>query len=298
MQLRAGMIGLDTSHVVEFTAVINDPSATGELASLQIVAGYPGGTDLNLSRERVGGFTEELRKSGVVIVDSIKALLETVDVVLLESVDGRVHLREAVQVIESGKPLFIDKPVAGSLSDAIAIFEIAKRHNVPVWSASSLRFDASVRSLLNNDVIGDIVGCSTWGPCSRHDGIPEMFFYGIHGIEALFTVMGTGCESVTCVSSVGSDVLTGSWRDGGIGTYRAIHRADAAFGATAFGMNGIVTVKCGAAYEALCRKIADFFLSGSPPVIPNETLEIFAFMEAAAESKRNGGVPTMLADVL
>src|SRR6266446_6241780 len=94
--LKAGMIGLDTSHVPAFAKIFNNPKATGDIACVRISAGYPGGTDLPASRDRVGKFTEELRGMGIEIIDSIPKLLEKVDVVLLESVDGRIHLQEAV----------------------------------------------------------------------------------------------------------------------------------------------------------------------------------------------------------
>ena len=139
------MIGLDTSHVPAFVGIFNNAKAVDDLAGITIVAGYPGGTDLPASRDRVGMFTEQIRAKGVQIVNSIPELLEQVDVVLLESVDGRIHLQEAIPVIKAGKPLWIDKPVAGSLADAIAIFELAKQHNVPVFSSSSARFSRAFK---------------------------------------------------------------------------------------------------------------------------------------------------------
>jgi len=137
-RIKAGMIGLDTSHVIEFTKLLHDPKAKGELAEMRIVAGFPGGSpDMPKSWDRVKGYTEQLRGMGVEIVDSIDELLKRVDVVLLESVDGRPHLEQARPVIEAGKPWFIDKPMADTLADAMRIFRLAKEKNVPVYSASS-----------------------------------------------------------------------------------------------------------------------------------------------------------------
>src|SRR4051794_6382249 len=138
--IRAGMIGLDTSHVPAFAKIFNNSKAAGDVAGIKVVAGYPGGTDIPASRDRVVMFTKQLRDMGIEIVDSIPKLLEKVDVVLLESVDGRIHLQEASAVIKAGKPLFIDKPVAGSLVDTLVIYELAKNHGVPCFSSSSSRF--------------------------------------------------------------------------------------------------------------------------------------------------------------
>src|SRR2546430_715176 len=204
--LRAGMIGLDTSHVPAFAKLFNNPKATGDISGIRIVAGYPGGTDIPASRDRVGKFTEELRAMGIQIVDSIPKLLDQVDVVLLESVDGRIHLKEAIPVIKAAKPLFIDKPVAGSLADAIAIYDLARERNVPCFSSSSLRFSPGIQELRKNERLGSIAGAETWGPCSYQEGTPDMFFYGIHGIEPLFVLMGPGCESVARVQTKDTDL--------------------------------------------------------------------------------------------
>jgi hypothetical protein len=296
--IRIGMIGLDTSHVPAFAKLFNSPNATGDLAGFKVMAGYPGGTDLPASRDRVKGFTDQLRGMGIEIVDSIPALLEKVDVVLLESVDGRIHLKEATPVIKAGKPLFIDKPVAGSLADAIAIYDLARKHNVPCFSSSSLRFGAGYQELKQNKALGEIVGAETWGSCSYQEGTPDMFFYGIHGIEPLFLLMGTGCETVTRVQTKDTDVVVGTWKDGRIGSYRGIRKNKADFGGVAFGTKGIASAGKSGGYEDLCREIGKFFKTRKPPVSVEETLEIFAFMEAADESKRRNGAPVSLAEVI
>jgi predicted dehydrogenase len=296
--LRAGMIGLDTSHVPAFAKLFNNAKAGSDAASIRIVAGYPGGTDIPASRDRVGKFTEQLRGMGIEIVDTIPKLIDKVDVVLLESVDGRIHLQEATPVIKAGKPLFIDKPVAGSLADAIVIYELAKKHNVPCFSSSSLRFSPGIQELVQNEKVGTIAGAATWGPCSYQEGIPDMFFYGIHGIEPLYVLMGAGCETVTRIQTKDTDLVSGLWKDGRVGTYRGLRRNRADFGAVAFGSKGIVQSDKEGGYEELCREIGRFFKTGKSPVRAEETIEIFAFMEAADESKRQKGAPVSLAGVL
>lgn len=296
--IRAGMIGLDTSHVPAFAKIFNNPGASGELAGIKVVAGYPGGTDIPASKDRVAKFTDQLREMGVEIVDTIPKLLEKVDVVMLESVDGRIHLQEAIPVIKAGKPLWIDKPAAGSLADAILIYDLAKKRGVPCFSASSARFGPGIQSVLKNPELGDILGASTWGPCSYSPGTPDMFFYGIHGIEPLFTIMGTGCEMVSRVQTEDTDFVTGVWKDGRVGTYRGIRKGNSTAGAVVYGSKAIIQPDKSGGYEELCREIGRFFKSGVVPLRAEETIEIFAFMEAADESKRHGGAPVSLAEVL
>jgi predicted dehydrogenase len=296
--LRVGMIGLDTSHVPVFTKLFNNPENSGDLAGLRVVAGYPGGTDLPASRDRVANFTEQLRGMGVEIVDSIPELLKKVDVVLLESVDGRIHLEEARQVLAAGKPMYIDKPLAGSLADAVAIVELSKRHGTPFFSCSSTRFSESVRELQADSAVGEILGMTTWGPCSYQEGIPELFFYGIHGVEVLFTLMGQGCVSVTRSKGAQNDVTVGVWQGERIGSYRGLIGGKRNSGLVVFGSKGVRQMERSGGYEPLCLEIAKFFKTRVPPVRAEETLEIHAFMEAADESLRRGGVPVRLDEVL
>jgi hypothetical protein len=296
--IRAGIIGLDTSHVPAFTKLFNEARAGSDLAGIKVVVGYPGGTDFPASRDRVGKFTEQVRGMGVEIVDSIPELLKRVDVVLLESVDGRIHLREALPVIEAGKPLFIDKPLTGSLVDAIAIDEAARKRGVPYFSSSSYRFAPALRALKQSRELGTLAGADVWGPCSYQEGTPDLFFYGVHGVEALYTLMGPGCETVARVQARDADVVTGVWKGGRVGTYRGLRRNKATAGAVAFGTDGIVQVGEWGGYADLCREIATFFKTRKPPVASEETIEIMAFMEAADRSKAQGGASISLADVL
>lgn len=295
--LRAGIVGLDTSHVPAFTKLFNDPKAEGDLADIRVVAGYPGGTDMPASKDRVAKFTEQVKGMGVEIVDTIPQLLEKVDVILLESVDGRIHLEEAKQIFPSGKPVFIDKPLAGNLPESIAIFELAKKHQIPVFSSSSTRFGAGLSAVEGNAELGDLLGATTWGPCSYQAGTPDLFFYAIHGIEALYTIMGTGCETVSRVKGPVHDQVTGTWSGGRLGVYRGIVKGKADFGATVYGNKSILQIAESPNYANLCREIGKFFRSGVPPVSEEETLELLTFMEAADESVRQGGKAVALEEV-
>lgn len=298
-KLRAGIIGCDTSHVPAFTDALNDPNATGDLADVDVVAAFPGGSpDLPSSRDRVEGYTKELRDKGIEIVDSIEALLDRVDVVLLESVDGRPHLAQVRPVLMAKKPVFIDKPVAGSLADAVEIFQLAERQGVPCFSSSSLRFSPGILGMRNNEQVGQVVGCDVYAPCALEEHHPDLFWYGVHGVEMLFTIMGPGCVSVTRTHTEGTDIATGVWQDGRIGTFRGLRQGASNYGATVFGTKGIAPSGSYAGYRPLVDEIAKFFKTGQPPVPAAETLEIFTFMEAADESKRQAGKPVTMASVL
>lgn len=294
---RIGMIGLDTSHVIAFTKLLNDP-ANGW--NCKVVAGYPGGSsDVEASATRVDNYTKQLHDEyGLEIVGSIDELCEKVDGVLLESVDGRPHLAQATPVIAAKKPLFIDKPMAGSLADVIEIFRLAKESNVPCWSSSSLRFGPGTLGMRNNDEIGEVLGCDAFSPCSLEEHHPDLYWYGVHGVEILFTIMGPGCESVQRLQTDGGEFVVGKWKGGRIGTYRGLKTGKKDYGAMVFGSKGIARSGGYEGYGHLVKEIVKFFKTGEIPVPAEETIEIFAFMTAADESKKQGGCPVTLASVI
>lgn len=297
--MKAGIIGLDTSHVVAFTKLLNDSNSGGVLADVTVVAAYPGGSpDIPSSADRLEGFTETLRDMGIEIVDSIDELVTKVDVVLLESVDGRPHLEQVKPVLAAGKPVFIDKPVAGSLADALEIYRLAKEYDVPCFSSSSLRFSPGILGMRDNDQVGDVLGCVAFGPCSLEPHHPDLYWYGVHGVETLFTIMGTGCVSVSRTQTEDYDLVTGVWSDGRIGTFRGLRAGKKDYGALVFGSKGIVRSGGYSGYQPLVEEICRFFKTGEVPVSAEETIEMFAFMEAADESKRQGGKPVLLKDVI
>ncbi len=298
-KIRIGIIGLTTSHVDAFSKAINDPNATGVLAEMQVVAGFTGGMPDNKSSwGRRENFTKILRDRGITIYDTIEELVKNVDAVMLESVDGRPHLEQAKPVIAAGKPLFVDKPMAASLADVIEIFRLAKEANVPCFSSSSLRYSEQFQRMRNEKPAGDTIGCDTWSPCSLEAHHPDLFWYGVHGVEILYTIMGTGCQSVTRVSTPGTDLVVGVWDGGRICTFRGIREGKGGYGATVFGSKEIMSGGKYDGYKPLLIEIGKFFQTGKPPVSAEETIEMFAFMEAADESKRQGGCPVSIKDVM
>ena len=292
--LKLGIVGTDTSHVPAFAASFNDPSSPQHVAGARIVAAYRGGSpDLPSSRDRIDTFTKQLQeKYGVEIVGTIAELCTRVDGVLLTSVDGRVHLAQAREIIAAHKPLFIDKPLASTLEDAREIARLAKAANVPWFSTSTLRYGIAPMKA------GEISGLDVWGPgpLEEHHQL-DLSWYAIHEAEMLFTLLGRGCEEVTRTSTADADVVTCRWRDGRIGTMRAL-RPYSDYGAviyrkTAKGHNA-ETKAIEPLPHRLDEELVTFFQTGLPPVPNEDTLELMAFLDAAQRSKDAGGQPMRL----
>jgi predicted dehydrogenase len=308
--LRIGLIGLDTSHVVQFTSILNDSSHPQHLPGARVVAAFKGGSpDVEASATRIERFTAEVtQKWGVERVDSIEALCGKVDAVLLTSVDGRQHLAQVRPVFAARKRVFIDKPLAGSFKDGREIVRLSRESGTPFFSASSLRFQPELQAIRRSPELGDVLGASAHGPCPIHSYVPDLFWYGIHTVEMLYTLMGPGVETVTRVHTDDADVVVGRWKDGRVAVMRGQRSGPQTYGATAYGRHAVLSFGApppGAAketlapaYPALLGEVLAFFRGGPPPVSPEETLEILAFMEAADLSKARQGAPVALREVI
>lgn len=294
--LRIGIIGCDTSHVIAFTEVLNNPRAKGHVPGGKVVAAFRGGSpDIPDSASRVDEYSTTLKeKYGVKFYDSIEELCDHVDAVLLESIDGRPHLEQVKPVLKARKPVYIDKPMAGSLRDVIEIFNLANKAKVPAFSSSSLRFAKNTLAARAGQ-IGKVIYAETYGPCSIEPHHPDLFWYGVHGVESLFTVMGTGCQTVQRGKTADGKIeVTGTWGRGRKGVFRE----DNGFRGHAKGAKGEMDVGAFDGYEPLIEAIMKFFQTGIAPVKPEETIEIFAFMEAADESKRLVGAPVKVKNII
>jgi predicted dehydrogenase len=312
--IKVGVIGLDNYQAVAFTQLFHDPKATGDLAGIRVVAAYPGGSkDIEESVRELPKWAKDIQNYKVALVDSPEAVLKQVDAVMVMSVDGRAHLEQTRLALKAGKPVYVGRPLAASLADAVAIFRTAEELKVPMFSCSQHRFSPGFIGMRHHEEVGDVLGCDVFGGCPREPHHPDLFWHGVHGVETLYTIMGPGCVSVTRASTDVADVVTGVWKDGRVGTYRGIRKGALKYSAIVFGSKGVApagiygyaapvkgVVPPGRymAYEATAIEIAKFFKTRKPPVSADETIELFAFMEAAEESKRQNGAPVKLETVL
>lgn len=298
-ELKIGMIGLDTSHVVAFTKLLNDPDNEHHVPGGKVVVAYPGGSpDFELSRSRVEEYTKELRDTyDVNIVDSPEAVAEQSDAILLESVDGRVHLEQFKKIVPYRKPTFIDKPFAVSSADAEAMVQLAKEANIPLMSSSALRYAASLTRALDDHEKGTVFGVDCYGPMAIEPTQPGLFWYGIHTVEMLFATFGKGCRRVTTTTNEDHDLVVGVWEDGRVGTIRGNRKGNSAFGALVHREKGTqfvdVTADDKPFYASMLEQIIPMFKTGNAPIDLEETLQIVRFIEAANESRETGQTITL-----
>ncbi|MDF2659559.1 MAG: oxidoreductase [Paenibacillus sp.] len=293
--LKLGLIGLDTSHVVVFSELLNRTEHPYHIPGGSISVAYPGGSpDMHISISRVEGYTNELReKFGVTIADSPEAVAEQCDAVLLTSVDGRAHLEQFRHIAPYGKPTFIDKPFATSSADAREIIRLAERYRIPMMSSSSLRFAAGLKDALDaaTPEEGALLGADCIGPATLEPLMPGLFCYGIHAVEMLYTIMGPGCSRVTTRSNADYDLAVGEWGDGRIGTVRG-NRKGYYFAAVIHREKGAryadVSAHPKPYFAGLLEAIVEMFHTGVPTIQAKESLEIVRFIEASNESAETG----------
>ena len=203
---------------------------------------------------------------------SIAELVARVDAVMLTSVDGRPHLAQIRPVLAAHRPVFIDKPLAGSLSDAREIFRLCAEAKTLCFSASALRFYPSITVLK----APDIISVDAYSPATLEPHHPDLYWYGVHRVEILYTLMGPGCVWVSRTFTDGQEVTVAQWKDGRVATFRGTRKGDHGYGATVQttkGMKLSEPVK-GMIYKQLLQEIVKFFQTGVAPVSAAETMEI------------------------
>jgi predicted dehydrogenase len=321
--IKLGILGIDNFGSVAYTEFLNKPHAEGVFEGVRVVAAYPiGSDDYPESDKLVAQWKDQLLKMyqnpadpkdavpPIEMVDSVDELLKRCDGVMIFSMDGRLHLPQAKQVLKAGRRLFISRPLASSAEDAVAILKLAEETKTPCWSSSQHRYSTGFSGMRDHPEVGKVVGCDVYGGWIVSAPAADQFTRPLHSIETLITIMGPGVESVTCVSTKTTESITALWKDGRVGTYRGIKEGAVKYSATVFGDKGISTAGIYGhgvpvngvvptndkyvGYEGLATEIAKFFKGGPVPVSSAETLEIFSLMQAAEESKANGGVPVKL----
>ncbi|MEE3367925.1 MAG: Gfo/Idh/MocA family oxidoreductase [Planctomycetota bacterium] len=313
--IRVGIVSIDNYQGLAFTELFHNPPADNPaLRGLKVVAAWPGGSpDLEESFTNVPRWKPLLQKQGVQMEDTIDAVLAQVDAVMLMTVDGRPHLAQVRPVLKAGKPVYIGRPMAASLEDVIEMFHLARRYKTPIFSSSQHRFSPGIAQMRSHPEVGEVTGCLVYGGCPTEPHHPDFFYHAIHSFESLYTIMGIGALSVTRARTAETELVTGVWRDGRIGTYRGIRQGTVQYSALVFGskgiapagqygypapVNGVVPKSRYKGYEGVATEIARFYKSRRPPVTATETIELFAFMEAAHESGRRGGAPVGIPEVI
>ena len=296
--IKAGIVDMDTSHVIQFTKRYNHLEIDEDqwVEGVRVVAGLPGVAAPG-SEERQSEYIQQLQDWGVQMVDTPKALLDAVDVVLVESLEGGKHLERARPFIEAGRPIFIDKPFTDSVEDAERLIALAHQHGARLMTGSSLRYAIEIQELhADAERTGPVLAAVAYSPSSPLNDIPALVNYGVHGVETLYGVMGGGCQKVSSVDYHTLQTVTGQWPDGRTGVMVGIQQGARGYGFSAYGEKAAVhrEIDSGFIYRELLKAMARFFQTGEPPIPIEQSLEVMVFIQKALASAAAGGAEMAL----
>jgi predicted dehydrogenase len=254
---RIGLLGLDTPHASIFAGILNDPYNPQFIPGAEVVAAYPGGSaDMPISANRVAGFTDELRKLQVEIIDDPMEVARRSDLLFITAADGRVHLDFLERTAKMGRPTFIDKPFATSIAQAEKILACADTHKVRLFASSAFRYaDPLVDFIVSAQALGErILECEMhcWLPIEETQG--RYFWYGIHAVEMSQALFGDGAVSVSAAGKGDRDDLVIEYGDNRKTTIQG-SRTDHAFWIQVRTDTRIVKIDLGPAMQSLNARL-------------------------------------------
>jgi len=286
-ELRLGVVGLD-GHGPVFIEQLNGPDCP--VPGMRVTAAMPV-PSVMVSEQQLEENVKFVTGRGVRITDNPSELAEQADGILILHDDGSKHYELAELFAGKGKPLFVDKPLEASTAKAAELVALCRKHDCPLFTASSLRFSLEMQAALENGAGGAVISAMVYSPYMERPTMPGWIYYAIHAVEPLYQLMGTGCREVRCIQSAYGPVAAGLWQDGRTGIARAVAGGHHGYGFTVWRerMTEVAQVDIDSIYQELLKKIKEFFATGVSPVAPEASLEAMAFMEAANKSMAGNG---------
>ncbi len=286
--INVALIGLDTSHSIQFAKLMNDPECPRELrvsgmrtvSCLRFETPFQDQAGLDERQKQLEGW-------GVRVTEDFDEAVADCDAIMLEINDPAYHLESFARAAPLGKPVFLDKPLAGSLADGRAILELAGTHGTRVWSGSSLPFADAIKRALAK--VPEVSVGHSFGAMGTAPAGDSLIWYGVHSFEMLQKLMGPGARRVSAVENERGVVTVVEYEGGRQGVVESIcgmwH-----YGGRVQGAKGIAQFLVNAKfnYRNLLREVRAFFLGGPPPVAMEVTFEGLAMMAAARQSIESG----------
>lgn len=286
--IRIGVVNIDVSHPKAFSEYLKKDNRARYVAVYN--EGFRGNDEVEAFISKY-----ELEKR----CESIDELADYVDVGFIQSCNWDNHLKQAMPFIERGKPVFIDKPIVGSLVDCKVVEDLTAKGAV-ILGSSSLRYAEEISSFLSQPEAerGKIV--SIYGSA----GLDE-FNYGIHTVEPIEELAGSEAVSTRFV---GRSQIAGStcdtyfiqFKNGITAVYNTFmgvwqpHELVVITTKSTFNLS----INTGKVYGALLDRICDYMESGKNSLAPiGRITEAIKIMLAGRLSREKGGVEVKLADI-
>jgi len=227
---------------------------------------------------------EWCREQGVGKAESVEEVTEKCDCIVVLSPDNAERHEDLADLpLQSGKPVYIDKPIAPSLAAAKRLFDKAEQHGTPMMSSSALRYGSAIEQAIRDQIAGQAVrSVSTRGP-------GEWEVYGIHQAEMLVMTLGTGATRVMACGNDRVNLLLVDYPDGRRGVIEQIPNHTFQLSAQ-LGADGSLAInEMDDFFPRFIEAMLRFFETGVSLVPKVETLEIAALLEAGADALRTPG---------
>lgn len=290
--IKVAIVGLDTSHSIEFPRRMQAADCPPD----QLVPGMRAVTCLRFEtpfqdKKGLDERQSRLESWGVRVTTRFEEAVADCDAIMLEINDGAFHLDYFKKVAALGKPVFLDKPLATTLSDGRAILRLMHKHKTRVWSGSSLPFCPDMDGTRGK--LAEIKRAHVFGALGDAPAGDSLVWYGVHTFEMLQRIMGTGALSVRALETRGSILAVvdyGAGREGVVETIRGTWLYGGSIQGLIKKEPVVVPFTCNFTYgyRDILRRIKTFFAGGAAPVDMRTTFEGLAMMTAARQSIGTG----------
>ena len=287
--LKIAIVGLDTSHSVALPKLMNDPECPADMH----IDGLKAVTCLRFetpfqNKEGLDKRQEQLEGWGVKVTENFEVAVADCDAIMLEINDPAYHLDYFSRVAAMGKPVFLDKPLAGNLADGRAILALARQHQTRVWSGSSLPFSPPLVDAVAK-MEGEILLGHCFGALGNAPAGDSLIWYGVHSFEMMQRLMGTGAEQVRASDNGVSVVSVVNYPNNRRGVIESTRSAWRYGGRVQTAKQlAFFEVDSSKLYYNLLLAVKAFFLGGPAPVSLEQTFEGLAMMVAARQSIETG----------
>lgn len=231
------------------------------------------------------GLKEWCAANGVAPARGIDEVVEACDVLcVLAPSNPETHETLARLPLESGKPVYVDKPFTTGRESAERMFALAAKHGTPMWSSSALRFSDEIIHLQTETFQNkrfDFVQALGGGRLFSE--------YCIHTLEMMVMLLGSDPRRVMSVGKSPDEMVVIEYPDGRRGLIT--QTPPAAFGLNCRAGDRMVSLLRTESrmFENLADEMLRFFATGKAPVEPRETVAVAALTAAAVEAVRKSG---------
>lgn len=293
-QIRLGCIGIDSSHLPEFTKRIKALNEAGQ-TPCRVTQFWTDGKHDWPNPDDIKKWKTDTLGMGVTEAKSLEEMLGSVDGVLVLAVNGNKHKDYAMPSLQRGLPTYIDKPMTCNLEEAKQLLAAARKSGARAYSASSLRFVTEIPKL-DFAKLGKIVAIDAYGAGELLDMMPDLWHYGCHSIELVDAIFkasgqGPGVKRISAIRFEDRHLVDYEYRDGRYVRIRLERKGTWSFGATVHGEQAVqqFVVDFGPVYTRLVEGMVKFFEGREAPVSLRDIVENVAVMEKGNESiKRDG----------